>query len=615
MNEKNRPVNQVLVDNKIKNESNECIDVEEECQNQLNSSNVTDTTLINTGHNPSNLSHPFENLPNNLSENFVAIIKKFLELYEHSVSSNTEPLSPELKSILSFIYTESKRIKQQFQVFNYLSHKTGRNKDSLFRVCRRILNNQSNIAGSSTGPIQSPQVVNQVSKVSGFVSPNNQINHPIKTDLDLKIKKSPPVSPQFTLNNLNEELKTKILNLKKQYLFFKEKQEVSKFLENPGVQNLIYSLDLSVRNSNVENLSKHRDLCVGILAKNFEMNKDHFGNMYNIIINQIRTRNVENNLKNKINELKDEIQKEMPKNIDKYTRLLEEYNKNKSNEQNEENRKKMNPPRKKFEFTDKIRTLIQNIIQIKMSLLKKPNSSPSPQNFQKDTDDKQNYIDNFFETELLNAWPKNWMQKNVLHGFYTRYDQQQQQKPIQHQRSMSLNQPVQKTPVSAPVTPTSSKQTPSSSINISSKNGKMVKIEQHVPSSASNQTAMPKLSVPCTPKSVNQPAQATLAQSKQNVYNNVVSQHKKKTINQIISPGKNNSHSEELGPSANTSRPSNSPKNSFQIQNLINKAAALPNSSNFSQLQQQLNLLIPNLVLNSTSFANVNSSFSNQNNK
>lgn len=525
-----------------------------------------------------------------------------MDLYEHTINSNTEPLSSELKAILSCIYTESKRIKQQLQVFNYLSFKTGRNKDSLFRVCRRILNNQSNIASNSNGPIQSTPVVNQASKVSNFVSPNVQINHPNKQDLNLKIKTSPPLSPQFTFNNLNEDLKGKIFNLKKFYLIFKEKQEVSSFLENLEIQNMIFSVEFSVRNSKVDNVPKLRDFCVSILAKNFEMNKDHFCNRYNIIINQIRTKKNEDTLKIKINELKEEIKKEMPKNVEKYTRLLEDYNKIKSNEQNEELRKKMNPPRKKFEFTDKIRSLIQNIIQIKMNLLKTPGSSPSSQNFQKG-------IDNFFETELLNAWPKNWMQKNVLHSFYNKYDQQQQHKQIQHQRSMSVNQVVHKAPSSAPVTPTTSKQTANSSINISSKNGKVVRIEQHLPGSALNQIPSTKMNGPSTPKSINQTIEVMSSQSKQNVYDNVVNQHKKKIINQINTP-----HPEELAPNSNPSRPSKSPQNSFQIQNLINKTV-LPNSPDFGQLQQNFNLLLPSYVLNSTGLTSLNKSLSNQNNK
>ncbi|RNA33400.1 ubinuclein-2-like isoform X1 [Brachionus plicatilis] len=615
LNEKNRLVNQSNIDTKPRgDDSNEYIDVEEEFQNQTNKSHLTDTSLVNNSLSRSNLSQSAvcQNLPDNLPADFVALITKFLDLYEHIITTNTESLPPDLKSILINIYTESKRVKQQSNVFNYLSHKTGRNKDSLFRVCRRILNkdtapNQSNLAGTSSEFIQNLPAQNQPNKPHNFATPNLPVNLSMKAENDLKIKQSPPVSPQITFGDLSEELKTKIVNLKKEYLICKQKNELAKFLEKSHIQNWIYSVDISVRNSKSTNLSRLRDFCIGKLAESFDMSKERFQKDYQTIVAQMRTKSLENSLRNKISELKREVDAEMPKHFDKFSRLMDEYSKNKLNEKNEEARKKMNPPRKKFEFTEKIRDLILNIIQIKMSLFRICGSSPSPQNSQMDASAKLGYIDNFFETELLNLWPKNWMQKNVLLNFYQiKYCQQQQH--MQHQRTSSLNHAVQRAPTSS-----SSKQASSSTINISSKNGKTVKIEPQAPSPIASQAASSKMNMPSTPKSINQQTQA-INLSKQNVYDNVVSQHKKKTINQNMVPGVNSSQSEEFSP--NPSRPSKSPQNLFQISNLIG-SAGLANSPlpDLTKLQQQLNLMLPNLVQNSASLPNLSNSFSNNNPK
>lgn len=548
------------------------------------------------------------------------MIKKFLDLYENTISSNTESLSPDLRSILFSIYTESKRVKQQSNVFNYLAYKTGRNKDSLFRMCRRFLTkdnstNQQNLASTSNEHVQEIPLLNQMAKSHNFVAPSIPLNMSIKVENDLKIKKSPPGSPQFSLNDLTEDLKTKLLNLKKEFLIYKQKQDVGKFLENAQIQNMIYSVDVSVRNTKSPNLARLRDFCIGNLAESFEMSKDFFQKKYSTIVNQIRTRNFENSLKNKIGELKREIETEMPKNYDKYTRLMNEFNKTKSNEQNEEIRKKMNPPRKKFEFTDKIRDLILNIIQLKMALFRISGSSPSPQNSQIDASVKLSYIDNFFETELLNLWPKNWMQKNVLLNFYQiKYCQQQQH--MQQNRLPVANISASKASTSTPSTPTSSKQTPSSTINISSKNGKSIKIEHQPPSLVvTNQAVSSKMNLASTPKSINQPVQI-INQSKQNVYDNVVNQHKKKTINQIMGPSLDNSHCDEFKPSPNPSRPSKSPQNLFQISNLIGPPT-LNNQTlpDLAKLRQHLNLMLPNLVQNSASLPNLSNSFSNKNPK
>ncbi|CAF0779802.1 unnamed protein product [Brachionus calyciflorus] len=633
LNEKNRLLNQSNTDNKpIKchDDSNDYIDVEEDHMNQTNKSLLTDTSMTNNnGLNRSNLNQSLTNqnphlLPENIPNDFKNMINKFTDMYTLKINTISEPLTLELRTILSNIYTESKRLKYQSQIFNYLAFKTGRNKDNLFRICRRILNKEisssqpvNTLSTSISDKIITPTQIS--TKPHNFATPtlpSTPQTPKVEIENLTKIKQSPPVSPQFS--DLGEELKTKLLNLKKEYLTYKQRQEVAKFLETPQIHNLIYAVDVFSRNSNnSRNPVRLRDFCISYLAESFELNKDVFLRKYNTICSQIRMRNLENNLKNKMNELKKEIDAEMPRNLEKYSRLLDEFNKNKFNEPNEELRKKMNPPRKKFELTEKIRELILSIIQIKMGLFRSSLTSPSPQNsVQNDASIKLNYIDNFFESELIFLWPKNWMQKNVLLNFYQiKYCQQiQQQRTSQNSQVKSTNTPVTTTPI------TINKQ-PNPVINISSKNGKSVKIEPQTSGQInqnfvqSPQIVLNRINSSSTPKSAIQNSQLSqLNQSKSNVYDTVVSQHKKKPVNTNtnVNTSLNTSHKvEDLYPSQ-TQKTNKSPHNLFQISSLINNAT---NSSDLNKLQQQLNFMLPNLVQGSNSLPNLTQAFSNSNTK
>lgn len=102
-----------------------------------------------------------------------------------------------------------------------------------------------------------------------------------------------------------------------------------------------------------------------------------------------------------------------------------------------------NPPRRRFEMSDRIRQMILNIIQIKMAMYKPPMQKSSAE--ESESSLKLAYIQQFFDNELIPLWPKNWMQKNVLLNIYNiKYCQQQQKQQQQQQQQAS---PIQQASV------------------------------------------------------------------------------------------------------------------------------------------------------------------------
>lgn len=89
------------------------------------------------------------------------------------------------------------------------------------------------------------------------------------------------------------------------------------------VSSTIYSLDCLVRRQQTPTLVKeHKDMILTQLGEAFELaraqpQRDMLVRKYNMVVQQIRFKNLENNLKGKMNELKAVIDEEMPKNNEK----------------------------------------------------------------------------------------------------------------------------------------------------------------------------------------------------------------------------------------------------------------------------------------------------------
>lgn len=206
------------------------------------------------------------------------------------------------------------------------------------------------------------------------------------------------------------------------------------------------------------------------------------------------------------------------------------------------------------------------------------------------------------------------MQKNLLiHIYQTRYCQSiQQLKQHQQQPHQQPQQAQQQRPQSNLITQSKTAQN-SAVINISSKNGKQVKIEQQTahPNNVNRQNFQNQN------QNQNQKQQLLNQQqlSKHNVYESVVSQHKKKPGSSsnvqgsnsggqlnVSSSGSTSINVEEMSQTVQGQSSKSAHNNLFQISSLIQNSASAANE--LQQIQQTFNFMLPNLISNSSSFAN-----------
>ncbi|XP_049601900.1 ubinuclein-2b isoform X2 [Syngnathus scovelli] len=97
----------------------------------------------------------------------------------------------------------------------------------------------------------------------------------------------------------------------------------------------------------------------------------------------------------------------------------EEGEKNASEDEDEEKPgKRVMGPRKKFVWDDKLRSLLCNLVRVKLSCYELEGKTTSP----------EDYLKAFMETEVKPLWPKGWMQSRILfkesivaHGHLTGY--------------------------------------------------------------------------------------------------------------------------------------------------------------------------------------------------
>jgi hypothetical protein len=155
-----------------------------------------------------------------------------------------------------------------------------------------------------------------------------------------------------------------------------------------------------------------------------------------------------------------------------------------------------NAPRRRFEMSDRLRQMIVGIIQTKMAMYKPPppppppQSQPQPQLAELQQQQKLEYIQQFFDAELIPIWPKNWMQRNVLLNIYTlKYLPQQQKNPAANTSFENPSPSPLKT-----TTPTTNLSSPSVSIP-----------QQHQHVSSARQTPTTSLSTGAHSVSVSSP--------------------------------------------------------------------------------------------------------------
>lgn len=187
---------------------------------------------------------------------------------------------------------------------------------------------------------------------------------------------------------------------------------------------------------------------------------------------------------------------------------MDEYKKQKesmpTSTENERTTTLKNAPRRRFEMSDRLRQMIVGIIQTKMIMYKPPPTPPQsqsqPQLAELQQQQKLEYIQQFFDAELIPIWPKNWMQRNVLLNIYTlKYLPQQQKNPA---ANTSFENPSP-SPLKSTTTPTAT--------NLSSPSVSISQQHQHV--SSARQTPTTSLSTGAHSVSVSSPLSTSLSLS------------------------------------------------------------------------------------------------------
>ncbi len=445
-----------------------------------------------------------EQLPKIISSNLREQIDNLIALYNKQTACKQDIWTDEYKALLFSIYKQSLKLNQneKSQLFNFISLKTNQPKESLFRRCRRMFHKQSSTSSSPLNlsvthqpPTSSPsknQITNQQQQAHvKFIHPTlnvERLNIPINSStINSPMKSSPSLpssspSPQFEayLEKLNPEIRKKLENLDKLYETFKQKNQVGSFFDIQEVKTAIYMLENSIRLNSKSNPGL-KSFCMIYLNRSLKIgNKEAMHKKFDLIVNQIKTANIERNLNTKLEELRKEIDAEMPKNLARYKKAHEEFLQIKSSSsandltangvgQDDLNKKKsLNPPRKRFEWTQKIKELFLNIVNTKLNIYKLQQSAlfqqSSASNVANNSEEEQNkkmeYLKQFFQTSLISLWPESWMQMNVL---ITKYQQSQLQQPQQTTPSSpttSLKDQSRPTPTTTSTLNTSAMQTP-----------------------------------------------------------------------------------------------------------------------------------------------------------
>lgn len=342
----------------------------------------------------------------------------------------------------------------------------------MIRLCRKMTNKSTSpvqaligpAQASSSAPVQTPTHSQAASRPPAVTTPVKQAQHNLT-------QQSPLSSIQLNLNDVSQDIRDKLSSLKSEFLTFKQKPEnqqvgsnerlVHRFFEMTQIQEQVHKMDNSIRLGNGSKTAKPprvREFCQSYLANIFQVSREMLISRYNYSFNQIRRRNFETALVSKMAELKNEIDANMPKNLDKYNKSMEEYNRSKIDPAVVSGEKKLTVPRKRFELTDKIKELISIIIRYKLNLyisstgpLASPQTPSKPLDpttlDQQDKDKRIEYIKQFFDEELINLWPSNWMQKNVLMSLYEKQLMAQAKKTI-NPANQSLNQATPSLPIS-----------------------------------------------------------------------------------------------------------------------------------------------------------------------
>ena len=314
--------------------------------------------------------------------------------------------------------------------------------------------------------------------------------------------KQPPSSPQasaLNLSSLSDEFRTNMFTLEKHIKSFRQQNkneaDTTKFFENVNIRSILLQTDKLIRTNAVSkvHMSRLRDFCMCYLANAFEMSRDAFQKRFEHVVFQMKAKESDRLLGVKLAELKTHVDTEMRKALDKYTATYEQYLRQRAIAGGQAD-VLIQPPKKNFDWTVKMRELLHETARLKLNTFRSSQvattSGLDAQQLEAiKSREREKFLRDFFAEKLVVLWPEGWMNAGVL---WTKYEScrlsRDGQRPTMNRSSASASTLSVGNSQNDPRSPANSVANRSGVINISSKNGKPIRIEaQNLNQSAGRQ--------------------------------------------------------------------------------------------------------------------------------
>jgi hypothetical protein len=461
----------------------------------------TDQSQISSAKSLIESLHP---MPPNLPASLVELTNSLVDIFNTNKYETQSVWPNDFKFKLLNIYTKSLVLNpsDKSAFFSYLAGKLGKTKDNLVRLIRRI-------NAPPNAPPQQPQQSNNNLKTEIAPSVNQAQSHLLKTKNVIqsnkphnvqsspnslhKVQHSPQnvainTLPVFSINTISDEFRANLVALEKNFKSFKlRNEETQKFFENSGIRNSLFQTDKLIKASGQNNkayTSRIKDFGLNYLANAFEMNKDVLQKKFDQIVfgQKVKENEILMGIKNE--ELKNEVVSQMEKSKLKFANAQDQWVKNRAS--NDPSTVNQPMPKQIFEWSQKARDLLIEIVRLRLFSFRSTHASPLNRSQteaniieeQKNLE-REKFVKDFLLEKILVLWPEGWMSLPTLYNKYdinrNRAQTSNLNRSTDHVKLGSLgnnNQNIQNSSTNSIGKPTLP-----NVINISSKNGKNVRIE------------------------------------------------------------------------------------------------------------------------------------------
>jgi hypothetical protein len=427
-------------------------------------------------------------MPVNLPSSLIEATQNLVEIYSNRKLEMQNIWPNDFKAKLLDIYNDSIKLNlaEKSSFLYYLASKLGKTKDNLVRLIKRIPS-QSQLPASHLQQLPLPKVEPTMTKNLTPMSKHHSSNNLVNSHQSPKNQMTSPSSINITFASLNEDFRANLSNLERNFKSFKSKNEdsdPSKFLDNSSVRSLLFTTDRYIKLNNKMYTLSLRDFCMTFLSNAFEMSKDGFQKKFEEIIYQQRVKDAEHSLATKLFELKVQIEIQTLKCEQKYNQQIEQYQRNLVNAGGLQQPVPPPVPKRHFEWSTKLRDLMCDTARLKMVTFRSTHASPmnrSQSEAQKlevlRNVEREKFLKSFFRDYIVVLWHDSWlMTVNVL---YSKYEANRNRNRNQGQQVLNRSSGSKGAGAGAGVVGSDFNQKNANNqvINISSKNGKQIRIE------------------------------------------------------------------------------------------------------------------------------------------